>query len=145
MAASVKQFFFDATAVLRKVDKQTRTVLSKFGAFTRRSAKGLIRNGKKASRPGNPPHNHQGLLKKLIFFSYDPAQKCVTIGPEKLNQKIGDAPHALEYGGMSRVTSGGRRNKRVIRTVKIRARPYMGPAFKKEMKALPGLWASSVK
>ena len=62
-----KQLFFDRQAVISKVDAATRRVLSKFGAFVRRSAKSSIRKLKKPAPPGHPPSSHTGLLKKFIF------------------------------------------------------------------------------
>jgi hypothetical protein len=67
------------------------------------------------------------------------------IGPQRLNMTNGDAPPSLEYGGRSRVTSGGRRKKHVVKVVTIRPRPFMGPALMKEKPKLPAMWANSVK
>lgn len=140
----ITRLFFDKKAVLRKVDRATRRVLSKFGAFVRRAARSSIRKRKRVSAPGAPPSSHSGLLKKFIFFGYEPKKRSVVIGPARLNQKIGDAPEALEYGGTSTVVEGlrGRRRKRRVR---IKARPYMGPAFKKEQPKLPAMWRGSVR
>ena len=84
-------------------------------------------------------------MKRFIFFAYEPRRRSVIIGPVRLNQKIGDAPAALEHGGRSQVASGSRRRKRRVRTVTIRPRPYMGPAFEAERPKLPAMWANSVK
>ena len=140
----IKKLFFDRKAVTDKVDRTTRKVLSRFGAFVRRTAKSSIRKRKRASSPGQPPSSHSGILKKFIFFGYEPAKRNVVIGPAKLNQKIGDAPHALERGGASTVIQG-RRGRRKKRRVKIKARPFMGPAFNKEKPKLPAMWAGSIK
>ena len=141
---NIKKLFFDRKAVTGKVDRTTRRVLSQFGAFVRRAAKSSIRKRKRVSSPGQPPSSRTGLLKKFIFFGYEPAKRNVVIGPARLSQKIGDAPHALEHGGPSAVLQGtrGRRKKR---RVKIKARPFMGPAFQKEQPKLPAMWASSIK
>lgn len=145
----VTKFFFDSAAVMRSVDAASRRVLSKFGAYVRTAARSSIRSRKKMSAPGQPPSSHAGLLKRFLFFSYDPRTAGVVIGPERLNATIGDAPHALEYGGPSRVTSAGRasrgRKKTVVRTANIRPRPYMRPALAKELPKLPAMWAGSVK
>ena len=140
----MKKLFFDRKAVTGKVDRAARKVLSRFGAFVRRAAKSSIRKRKRVSSPGQPPSSRSGLLKKFIFFGYEPSRRNVVIGPAKLNQKIGDAPHALEHGGTSTVLQGlrGRRKKR---RVKIKARPFMGPAFDKEKPKLPAMWAGSIK
>jgi hypothetical protein len=139
-----KTMFFNSRAVMRHVDKTTRRVLSKFGAFVRTAARSSIRKRKRPSSPGSPPSSHAGLLKKFIWFGYDHSASSVVIGPARLNQKIGDAPHALEHGGMSTVVEGLRSNRRK-RTVKIAARPYMGPAFDKEKPKLPAMWAGSIR
>ncbi len=139
-----KKMFFDRKAVRSAVDRTARRVLSKFGAFVRRGAKSSIRKRKRASSPGQPPSSHAGLLKKFIFFGYERDRRSVVIGPARLNQKIGDAPHALEHGGVSTVVEGlrGRRRKRRVR---IKARPFMGPAFEKEKPKLAAMWRDSVK
>jgi len=139
-----KQMFFDRKAVTGAVDKAARRVLSRFGAFVRRGAKSSIRKRKRVSAPGQPPSSHTGLLKRLIYFGYDRQRRSVVIGPQRLNQKVGDTPAALEYGGTSTVVEG-LRNRRKKRHVRIRARPYMGPAFEKEQPRLPAMWASSVR
>lgn len=138
---SAKAVFFDRQAVISKVDAASRKVLSKFGAFVRRSAKSSIRKRKKPAPPGSPPSSHTGLLKKFIFFGYDTDARSVVIGPTRLNQKgRGEAPPLLEYGGK---TTLKRRGKRKRTTYK--ARPYMGPAFEKEKPQLPAMWRDSVR
>lgn len=139
-----KQMFFDRSKVRKRTDAETRRVLSRFGAYVRTTAKHSIRKRKRISDPGEPPSSHTGLLRRFIFFGYDRDRRSVVIGPMRLNQKVGDAPAALEYGGTSTVVEGlrGRRRKRRIR---ISARPYMGPAFEQEKPKLPAMWRDSVK
>ena len=137
----VKKLFFDRQAVISRVDPATRRVLSRFGAFVRRTAKGSIRKRKRAAPPGSPPSSHTGLLKKFIFFGYDPDRRSVVIGPERLNQRgRGEAPSLLEYGGQTTLVRGGKRERATYR-----ARPYMGPAFEKEQPKLPAMWRDSVR
>ena len=137
----IKQLFFDRQAVTSRVDPATRKVLSKFGAFVRRTAKGSIRRRRKAAPPGSPPSSHTGLLKKFIFFGYDPDQRSVVIGPTRLDRRgQGEAPSLLEYGGQTTLVRGGKRERATYR-----ARPYMGPAFEKEQPKLPAMWRDSVK
>jgi hypothetical protein len=140
----LKAIFFDRKAVMRGVDRTTRRVLSKFGAFVRRGAKSSIRKRKRASSPGQPPSSHTGLLRRLIFFGYDRSQRSVVIGPGRLNQKIGNAPAALEHGGTSTVIEG-LRGKRKKRHLNIKARPYMGPAFEQEKPKLAAMWRDSIR
>ena len=137
----ITKLFFDSPKVLGAVDKATRKVFSRFGAFVRRTARGSIRKRKKTSAPGSPPSSHTGLLKRFIFFRFDPNRKSVVIGPMRLTENNrGDAPSALEYGGTATLTQGKKKNR-----VKIQARPFMGPAFEKEKPKLPALWQNSVK
>ena len=137
----IKQLFFDRPAVTSRVDPAKRKVLSKFGAFVRRTAKGSIRRRRKAAPPGSPPSSHTGLLKKFIFFGYDPQRESVVIGPTRLDRRgQGEAPSLLEYGGQTTLVRGGKRERATYR-----ARPYMGPAFEKEQPKLPAMWRDSVK
>lgn len=164
-----KSFFFDVPRVIKAMDAATRSGLSKAGAYIRRSAKGLIRKvGKsgKPSQPGNPPKSRTGVLKDFIFFAWDPTARTVVIGPAKTNQVFfkgsgqpvsGTAPEVLEYGGQIGILEwflpsrqkwvrADLRSKRKlaerqtrIRTVKIEARPYMGPAYAMNEDKLPSL------
>jgi hypothetical protein len=139
----IKELFFDAPRVLSAVDRATRAVLSKFGAFVRTAAKHSIRKRKAVSQPGSPPSSHVGTLRRLIFFGYDPGQKSVVIGPTPFTGAAGtaEAPPLLEYGGRAR------RKDRKGRTVTVtyQPRPFMGPAFEQEKQKLPDLWAGSIK
>lgn len=118
------------------VDKATRKVLSRFGAFVRTAARSSIRRRKRTSRPGEPPTSWTGLLRKFLFFSFDHHSRSVVIGPVRLNRKQGEAPRLLEHGGPA-----VRRNRRVV----YAPRPYMGPAFENEQSQLPDLWRDSIK
>ena len=135
-----KQMFFTSKAVLSATDRATRRVLSKFGAYVRRTAKSSIRKRKAISSPGSPPSSHTGLLKRFILFGYDPSKRSVVIGPLRLTRGgRGDAPRALEEGGTTQVVRRGRKKR-----VKIKARPFMGPAMEKEKPKLPHMWRDSV-
>ena len=137
---NIRELFFDRKAVMSKVDRATRKVLSKFGAFVRQAAKSSIRKRKSISPPGRPPSSHTGLLKKFIYFGYEPVKRSVVIGPVRLTQKgRGEAPHVLEYGGATTVKNKGKPTK-----AKVRARPFMGPALEAERPKLPAMWRGSV-
>lgn len=129
--------FFDRAKIKHKVDLRTRRVLSKFGAYVRRTSRRSIRKRKGTSRPGHPPFSHVGTLKRFIFFGYDERRRSVVIGPVIVPGKKGTAPHALEYGGRTALKRGG--------TVMVRQRPYMHPAFEKELVKVPDLWRDSIK
>ena len=165
-----KKSFFDAPRVLAATDRATRSVLSRAGAFIRRTAKGLIRKGKKPSKPGSPPKSHAGTLKDFLFFAYEPSRRSVVIGPAKTNQVFfdgdgqpvsGTVPEVLEFGGSISVlewqlrsgkwTRADLRSKRRLasrplrkRIVRIQARPYMQPAYAINEPKLGPLWADAI-
>lgn len=139
----MKALFFDRPAVQRAVDKAKRRVLTRAGAFVRTAARSSIRKRKRISEPGKPPSSHSGLLRRFIYFAYEPHLDTVVIGPERLN-KQGEAPRVLEHGGRTRITRR-RRGKVVRRRVTIKPRPFMGPALEKERPKLPKRWAGAVK
>ncbi len=117
LTTRIKSFFFDREAVIRAVDAARLKVLSKAGAFVRRTDQQSIRPGvrtvkgvrkvSKPSRPGKPPKSWTGLLKDFIYFAYDPGPKTVVVGPVALNHyhvvngalRKGAVPAVLEYGG----------------------------------------------
>ena len=135
----ITKLFFDKKAVRDKVDAGTRRVLSKFGAFVRRTARSSIRKRKKTSSPGSPPSSHTGLLKKFIFFGYDPRKDSVVIGPVRLTQKgRGEAPSLLEYGGSTKVEHREKRKR-----AKVRPRPFMGRAMRET--PIAPLWRDSIR
>ncbi|MGD9692391.1 MAG: hypothetical protein AB7G17_13220 [Phycisphaerales bacterium] len=145
----VKDLFFDRPKVQRAVDRARRRALSKAGAFIRQRARTSMRRRRGSSAPGSPPHAHEGSLRRLLFFAYDPSADSVVVGPVGFRRS--DAPNTLEFGGAATVTrrrtrprSGGTRGVE-SRRVRIEARPYMGPALRKELPNLPKPWASSVR
>jgi len=137
----MKSTFFDQPKVMNAVDKGTRRVLSRFGAFVRTEARHSIRKRKRASQPGEPPSSHTGLLRRFIFFGYERLSRSVVIGPVKLNAKDTGAPQVLEHGGTTKVELGPRK---ATHQVKVRPRPYMGPAFSKVEPRLPDMWRDSI-
>lgn len=143
--------FFDRPAVEKRVDRRTRQVHAKFGAFVRQRARSSIRSRKRTSAAGQPPSSHVGTLKKLIFFVSEPGPPPnVLIGPTLTNQSVraamaksGTVPEVLEKGGQITLTERvkGQWQKR---TVTIEPRPYMQPAFEAELPKLPGMWRDSI-
>jgi hypothetical protein len=152
----IKQLFFDRPRVQRAVNAANRRALAKAGAIVRKTAQRSLRKAPyvtrkprggertdfrtKSSRPGQPPYSQTGLLKRFLFFGYDPARESVVVGPARL-AKRGDAPHVLEYGGTTVIDP--RRGRR--RRIRIAPRPFMGPALEQERSKLPRLWANSVR
>ncbi|MBP9024757.1 MAG: hypothetical protein KBH81_01275 [Phycisphaerae bacterium] len=138
----IKTLFFDKQTVLRAVDKAKRAVLSKAGAFIRTTAKHSIRTKKGSAPAGQPPHSHEGSLRRLIYFGYDPGSASVVIGP--LGFRKSTAPNVLEFGGKTEVRR--RRRGKIVKTrAIIQEHPYMGPALQKERPNLPKRWAGSVR
>lgn len=163
---SAKANFFDRPAVMKTMDTATRLVFTKFGAFVRHGAqssmartpvtgKGArrysvrtrIKNMAGKSSPGEPPFVHRGLIVKHLLFEYDWIRKSVIIGPELLRgRRTPDALHALEYGGRSVVKNFHKKSgSYTFRSVYIRARPFMHPAFEAELPKLPGMWADAYR
>lgn len=142
-----KGLFFDAAAVMAATTKAERQVMSKFGAFVRTKARSSIRKRKAASPPGSPPSSHGNqLLKKNIYFVFEPSSRSVVVGPTLLGGKVGDAPAALEHGGATELFTGSkRRGTRKKKRVTVAARPFMQPAFAGELPKLDGLWANSIR
>ncbi|MBM4369838.1 MAG: hypothetical protein FJ102_26750 [Deltaproteobacteria bacterium] len=138
----IKDLFFDRAAVIGAVDAAKRKALSKAGAFIRTAARTSIRKRKGSAPAGSPPYSHEGSLRRLILFGYDRSSDSVVVGPAGFKRST--APNVLEYGGPATVTRRrlGRREKR---TVKIAARPYMGPALERERPKLPLLWRNSIR
>jgi hypothetical protein len=81
-----KHAFFDSARILAATTRATVETLAQAGAYVRRTAKGLIRPGRKPSQPGKPPHSHTNLLRDRIFFGFDETTGEMIVGPEKTNQ-----------------------------------------------------------
>jgi hypothetical protein len=138
----IKDMFFDRQVVIRAVDKAKRRTLSRAGAFIRQSARTSIRPRRGTSRPGNPPYSHEGSLRRFILFGYDPQTESVVVGPVGFRRSI--APHVLEFGGMTSAPRWWKRSGKSKR-IRIKRRPFMGPALERERDKLPWLWESSVR
>jgi phage gpG-like protein len=139
----IKDLFFDRQVVLRAAGKAKREVLSKAGAFIRQTARTSIRKRKGTSKPGRPPYSHTGLLRRWILFGYDRNHDSVVVGP--VGFKRSKAPNVLEFGGVANRPRWWRRRRNLSRKLRVRARPFMGPALEKERDKLPALWAGSVR
>jgi hypothetical protein len=138
----IKHLFFDRQTVVHAVDKAKRQALSRAGAFIRTTAKHSIRTRKGSAPPGKPPHSHTGLLKRFIFFGYDPSTESVVVGPVGFRRST--APNVLEFGGKATLVRR-RRGKLVRERAAYDSRPFMGPALEKERPKLPSRWANSLR
>lgn len=187
MRIRMRECFFDRKAVIAALNPVVRRNLSRFGAFTRTTAKQSIKTKDGPAPAGSPPHSHVGTLKRGIQFAYDKMAASVVVGPEPFGSAT--APSLLEYGGrvnkrVRKITKkklgesgiiaiGKSRSSRrwrgdgrtEVTFVKLKtqkmvnhsnqlleqlsvqsrngsmsARPYMGPAFTKELSKLPSMW-----
>jgi hypothetical protein len=152
--------FFDQARVIKAAGRARARVLAEYGRKVRRRAQASLHYIPGPSAPGRPPHAHKtrkirktsrstgkvrvrsvSFLREFLFYQYDPATNSVVIGPERLNSTVDPAAlPALEYGGTSTITSGGRR-----KPASIAARPFMGPADAAERPGLSALWRDSIK
>lgn len=137
-----RQNFFDSRKVLVAADQGKRRALSRFGAYTRRSARQSIRRRKRASRPGEAPTSRKGQLKRFLFFAYESQGESVVIGPAKLSGSTFSIPEIIEHGGTVSVTTGRKRRRRL--RARYAARPFMQPAFQKTQQRLPQIWENAV-
>lgn len=110
------------------IPKEKARVGNRQGSLIRTIAKRAIRKRKAVSQPGSPPTSRTGILKKFLFYSWDPSTQSVLVGPEKLAGAKTMAPRALEFGSNT-----------------IAARPYMRPALDAAMAKLPELWNGAIK
>lgn len=138
----IKSMFFDRQKVIVAVDAAKRRTLSRAGAFLRQSARTSIRPRRGTSRPGQPPYSHEGSLRRWILFGYDPRTESVVIGPVGFRGSV--APHVLEFSGVAEAPRWWKRKKKTKR-IRIRRRPFMGPALERERDKLPWLWERSLR
>jgi len=143
---SVRQAFFDTSAVLEAVGRARAKALTRIGGHIRTTAQRSIRRRKGPSAPGSPPHAHKGQLRKFLFFSYDARSDSVVVGPALLpggtNVRVGGTiPAMLELGG---AVGAGRKQATEAR---VEARPYMGPALGAAARAdkLSKAWKDAVR
>lgn len=94
------------------------------------------------SRPGHPPkiHTEGRFNPKFILFGYDPNRDVVVVGPVRTNSAH-NAVRTLEHGGRAPIYMGRKRKRRLIKTVFIRARPFMRPAEEHAREDWEGDWA----
>lgn len=128
LVIKIKKQFFDQTRVIRDMDRKTRKVMSKGGAYIRRIAQTSMRTKKGSSPPGSPPYSHgQKKLRKNIFFAYDPDRKNLIVGPVMFERtKDQKVPSVLERGGKVTRFMRGK-----TKTYNYEERPYMEPAGEK--------------
>ena len=91
--------FFTDPSLKGEINEGMKLGLSRWGAYIRRTARQSIKERKGPSKPGFPPHSHEGSLKRLLNFYYDRVSKTVVVGPEIKSVRPTGAPNILEFGG----------------------------------------------
>lgn len=168
-----KSLFFDREAIRKAFSRAELKVLSKFGAFVRRTARQSIRkaSGKRVAnlsaklRQEKSPQKRQRIQAQIetakAATTSKPGQPPKGHGQQLLKQGIQFAADPasrsvvigavkLNKPGMTPETLeyGGPtaiRGKGKSRRVRVKPRPYMAPAFTKNQPKLSQLWADSVK
>lgn len=159
---SARQGFFDRKRVRDSMSAADRKAQSRLGAGVRADAQRSIKYEDGPSSPGAPPHGHRtgsrlrrsrskktpgalvrqavSPLREFIYFARDAGANETVIGPVRLPNKTGDAPRALEYGGMSLVVRRGKKARAAVR-----ARPFMRPALAGQLANLPEAYGGSMR
>ena len=132
-------------AVMKPLEKATENHLVTIGANVRQRARTSLKYGRKASSPGQPPTVHRinrrgysqsfSPVREFILFDVDSSKTEVVIGPKMLSGRTG-AVRKLEHGGTVTTKKG--------KTITIKPRPFMAPAFEAEMMGVAGLWTDSI-
>ncbi|MBE3123936.1 MAG: hypothetical protein IMZ65_03960 [Planctomycetes bacterium] len=150
--------FFNLQRIRALIGPVMANALSRFGAYVMSDARRSIREIGPMGKPapgGSPPRSRTGLLKENILFGLAADGQSVVIGPAKLSGKIGDAPRALEFGGVSqrrfwRRTRGpsfgrpeGTPGGLTTEPVDILPHPYMRPAFERNLGKWPQILAQA--
>lgn len=149
--ASAKDFFFDRQKVIDAMTAENRKRLSKAGAYIRKRARtDILRRRKQPSRPGQPPSVHSrdsfATLKNILFYA-NQDWESVIIGPRAIpslrlkRSNRTTVPELMEKGGWS-VNERRIRGRTVSNVGRYQARPFMGPALDKEVRAgtIGNLW-----
>lgn len=137
MARTRIRFKGNWTFIRNPIPKQKERIGNRQGALVRRIGRRNVRSRKRASRPGEGPTNQTGLLKRFIFYSWDPINQAIVVGPEKLSGVVGSTPKVLEFGGTNLLRGG--------RTARYAARPFMRPALAAAKDSLPELWRNAIR
>lgn len=127
----------EMTAEERKAFRRRQAIAAYYGKPKPRKPR-----RRATSRPGQPPLNQTGLLRRWILFAYDRDRESVVIGPAKINRPT-MAPSVLEYGGTG-IIETRKDGKAVTLRARIAARPYMNPALRREASKLPDKWRNAI-
>ena len=169
--------FFDRDAVLNAVDAAKFPIARRQGGLVRKVAQRSMPYRKKPASPGRPPSAHKDrkrgpLLRKRLFFAWDPGSGSVVVGPDKLGDS--KAPEKLEFGGtvtirtvirkprirgklspaakeafLRKVKDGSIKLKQetpivIEKRIYLQSRSYMGPALRECDAAILEMWQDQV-
>lgn len=139
----ISRILFDSKAVMSAMDRATKSVFTRFGAFVRGAAKKRLVVKEGSSEPGHAPHLHLGKNAGLgaIRFDYDPFRQAEIIGPVFLfgKKRVGGnrtAATVSEEGGVVLIDG---------KLVDYASRPFMAPAFRAGQRVLPVFWRDVLK
>jgi len=167
-----KAFFFNSKPVMRAVDRATRKVLSRFGAFVRRTAKSSIRKARmkriselspeelKSFRMRQAIAKREGKPKpRRPLKSSDPGKpprnrsgllkRLLWFGYDIYRRSVVVGPTTAGPKAAGSIEHGGPvritagPNKGSIR--QMAARPFMRPAMNENLPQLPAMWRDTVK
>lgn len=108
---------------LSAMSAQERKAWTRRLARARKQGKPRPKRAFESARPGDPPRNKTGFLRKFIFYGWDPGAETVYVGPTP----VGNLRTAwlLEHGGHAALPLYG--GKRV--PMRYRGNPFMKPAL----------------
>jgi len=167
-----KAFFFDSAPVKRAVDRATRRVLSRFGAFVRRTAKKSIRKARQKKISELTPEElksyrmRQAIAKRQgkprprrPLASSKPGEpprsrqgllkRLIYFGYDTYRRSVIVGPLAAGPKAAQQIEYGG--SVRITagpnagKTKRMAARPFMGPAMNENLPQLPAMWRDQVR
>jgi len=137
--------FFDRPAVKNYLDRRSRHVLRRYGAFVRMTARRSMRKRKGPSLAGQPPHAHPGhggfslrdSRRGGIVYGLDSMRASTVVGPLAVAKAKGTTagetvPEVLEYGGVVR--------RQKAELAHYPPRPFMRPAHAKALDKQAEWW-----
>lgn len=143
---NMKSFFLDRRRVMRYASRAKRREGMRAGGLIRAIARRSLRKRKRYSRPGEPPSSHHGLLKRLLYFAWDPSTESIVIGPQPIARIMGgQVPGVLEHGGVLHHRRRRRGGKIRRYTAHYEPRPYMAPAIEKAIPRIPRYWRNAIR
>lgn len=166
----IKRLFFDKDLVLKRLDDKTRNVLSKGGAFIRRTARKMVRKSKQKTKAEMSAEENRiyairvadarkhGRPKPKRPFAAskpgEPPRSPTGIYKQTIFFYYDEKTNSMVCGPIkwksqkiqlpAILESGGTEIKANGRTVTIQPRPLMAPAYEKEKKIIVAMFAGDL-